>query len=209
MILTIPKEYKSFLNALKRKCKYNGINLILSPSDSVIIDENDTCHSGGYFSSDTKSLVVAVSKPIERWFPLLVHESCHMDQWLSKDERLEEWDQACIDFFEWIEKTKLLNTVQLNNVVRKMIDLELDCEKRSVLKIKEWGLPISVSEYIRKANSYLFSYSLIREYKKWPAGIYLDDELVKTAPKTFQKDYMGAVPNPLAGQMKRFFENLK
>lgn len=206
---TVPPEYRSFLNNLKRRCKYNGIKLILSPSDSVLVDEFDKCHSGGYWYEATKTLAVATSKPIERWFPILVHESCHMDQWLSNDPRIASWDKACLDFFEWLDSGKMLNRTQLNNVVKLMIELELDCERRAVEKIRKAGLPINISEYIRKANTYLYSYTLIPDYKIWPSNIYYDKELVKQAPKVFKSNYFTYMPEMFKKELVRHFESVK
>jgi hypothetical protein len=45
--------------------------------------------------------------------------------------------------------------------------MELDCEKRSVAKIKQFKLPINIKEYIQKANAYIFFYRALSKTRKW------------------------------------------
>lgn len=205
-MFTVPVEYKKFFDSVKRKCKYYGVNFVLSPSKTVISPDDIHNECSGYFDESIKSLVVACGKPTEEWIQILVHESSHMDQWVS-DSRWYDWGVTCEKMWAYLDGTLMLNKTQLNKVIDQMIELELDCEKRSIVKIKEWGLPISTEKYIKKANTYLYSYRAMADYKAFPTGIYYDEQVVRYAPKVFQKDYQ-IIPDKLRVEINRFYEQL-
>lgn len=204
---SVPNEYKKFVQSVRRKCKYHGIKLILSPSKRVVLTEDYENECSGYFDEVSKCLVVAAGMPVESWLQTFVHESSHMDQWIS-DDRWVGWAEMCGKMWSYMDGTLLLNKSQLNKVIDGMIELELDCEIRSIEKIKKWGLPIDIDEYIRKANVYLYSYRLMGEYKVFPNGIYNDPVLINSAPKVFQADYKH-IPKKLAIESHRFFQTFK
>ena len=83
----------------------------------------------------------------------------------------------------------MMNKTQLRNVLDDMVELEKDCEMRAVEKIRKWGLPVNISQYIKKANIYLYSYHMLPEIKKFPTGVHTDINLIEMAPKTFKKSY--------------------
>jgi hypothetical protein len=207
-MIYVPSEYKKFVNSIKRKCKYHGVNLVLTPSKQVILTDDYKNECSGYFSGDEKLLVVACGKPAKNWIDVLVHESCHMDQWIKNDPRLEEWGAACSSMWDYLQGIKLLNSTQLRKVEDLVIENELDCEKRSVEKIKEWGLPISIENYIKESNTYVFSYRLMGKYKRFPSGLAKDRKLVEAAPKRFLKSYE-RIPAKLEVELNRFFSEMK
>ena len=45
--------------------------------------------------------------------------------------------------------------------------LELDCEKRTVKNMIKYNLPVNISSYIQKANSYILFYNYIKETRLW------------------------------------------
>ena len=67
-----------FLLDVKQTCKDHGIKFKLVNASKVPITKN--LKSIGYF--DGESLVV--SRKHNFWLPVLIHESCHMDQWIEK-----------------------------------------------------------------------------------------------------------------------------
>lgn len=70
--------------------------------------------------------------------------------------------------------------------IRIMQAVKLDCEKRSAEKIKKLELPIDLSQYIKKANSYLYLYTSILETRKWPdTATYEVAEIVNQMPDYF------------------------
>jgi|APCry1669191515_1035360.scaffolds.fasta_scaffold01830_4 hypothetical protein len=195
----IPDEFKPFISSVRRQCKTYGVELILSPSRTVVLtdDYSQDCH--GYFDDTYKALVVACGRPFHDWIEILVHEFCHMEQWKS-DERWDKWTDACDTTWTWMSRDRILNKTQLNRVMDSMVELEKDCEMRAVEKIRKWGLPIPISTYIKKANIYLYSYHMLPELKKFPTGVYGDKVLIGLSSDKFKKSYR-KVPEPIRNRM--------
>ena len=195
----IPSEFKPFVTSVKRQCKTYGIELVMSPSKTVVLtdDLSQDCH--GYFDDANKALVVACGRPFEDWIEILVHEFSHMEQW-KFDDRWGKWTDACDMTWTWMAGERIMNKTQLNKTIDNMVELERDCEIRSVEKIRKWGLPISITNYIKKANVYLYSYHMLPELKKFPTGIYNDKYLTSLAPDKFRKSYR-KIPEPIRERM--------
>lgn len=199
----IPNEFKQFVAHVKRKCKANGVELVLSPSKNVVITDTFSTDCSGYFDEVDKTLVVACGKPFEQWIEILIHEYSHMEQWLT-DERYEKWGNGCLQLWDWLDKSLMLNNLQLNKVLDSMIELEGDCERRSLENIRKWKLPINKANYSRKANLYLYSYRMMPIIKKFPTGIYDHKELVKMCPNRLLKR-VKEVPKPIQDEIIRLF----
>jgi hypothetical protein len=192
----MPPEFKPFMASVKRQCKTYGIELMLSPSRDVVLtdDLSQNCH--GYFCDRDKALVVACGRPFKEWSRILVHEFCHMEQWKT-DNRWDKWTDACLKTWDWIGGDAMMNKTQLTKVLDGMVELEKDCEMRAVEKIKKWGLPISISDYIKRANVYLYSYYMLPQIKRFPTGVHSDPVLIEMAPNKFKKSYR-KVPKDMA-----------
>ena len=189
MKFDIPQEFKPFLNSVKRQCKTYGIELMLAPAINVVVMDNFKDQCSGYFDGDEKVLVVACGKPVEKWMEILVHEFSHMEQWKS-DDRWSTWDNAALKLWSWMDNSAIMNKKQLSNVLDDMIELELDCEKKSVELIRKWDLPLNIPQYIQKANIYLYSYALMAHLKHFPTDVYRDENLLKLVPTTFLRSYI-------------------
>jgi hypothetical protein len=159
----------------------------------------------GYFCDTDKALVVACGKPFKEWFEILIHEFCHLEQWKT-DPRWKKWTTACGKTWEWMAGDNIMNKTQLRNVLDDMVELEKDCEMRAVEKIRKWGLPVNITQYIKKANVYLYSYHMLPEIKKFPTGVHTDINLIEMAPKTFKKSYR-KVPDDMANYIIAKYNN--
>ena len=192
----IPEEYRPFISSVKRQCKKYGIELVLSPSNNVVLTDDFSQNCSGYFCETDKALVVACGRPFKEWFEILVHEFCHMEQWKS-DERWNDWNDTTGKTWDWLAGNIMLNKTQVLSMLDGMVELEKDCEMRAVEKIKMWGLPINKTRYIKKANLYLYSYYMLPILKRFPTGIYNDKTLTDMSPKGFKKSYRD-VPKDMA-----------
>ena len=199
----IPEEFKPFMASVKRQCKTYGVELMLSPSKQVVLTDDYVQECSGYFEDTEKVLVVACGKPFNEWGEILIHEFCHMEQWKS-DPRWKGWTDAAGKTWEWMSGDIIMNNTQLRNVLDRMVELEKDCEMRAVEKIKKWGLPISITQYVKKANVYLYSYHMLPEIKAFPTGIYTDKKLVEMSPSTFKKSYR-KVPDEMRNHILKYY----
>ena len=168
------------LGDIALKCIQNKISFKLQYTSHVDIDG---LPCSGYF--DEKTLCVAVNKKKEMdWLMVLVHEDCHLDQWL---EGSEYWvpDKDAISIVEgWIAGKKYTKKRLLQGF-NNTIAVELDCEKRSVLKAKKYKLPLNMKQYIQQANSYLFAYAASYHTKKWYKSPYENVKIWSKMPDEF------------------------
>lgn len=180
-----------FLKFVEFSCAENDITLLLSETVSVSPGGVD---SNGYFSGFTKTLAVATLKPKEEWFLILIHEFCHLLQYL---ENTPEWskfsDTPAPDiFFEWLDFKRELDLDELNQVTQVLIDLEVDCEQRVLNLIKQFSLNIDLKRYAQNANSYVLFYHVIKKTRKWyeiGKEPYNNKSIVGAMPKHMDFNY--------------------
>jgi hypothetical protein len=163
---SLPTELKKYVKDTIALANSNGIPVHLLKR-KYVSDGGLRC--SGFFSED--DFTVACNKPTLKWFDTFLHESCHMDQFLY-NKKLWNSDKIKstfkIDlFFNWLDGIIELSPEQLNDYMSSTRDIELDCEKRSVAKIKKLKLPMDAQDYARKANSYVIFYNAVAHYRKW------------------------------------------
>lgn len=174
------KNIKKLLADISVKCVKNGISFKLEYAPQVDV-KNIPC--SGYF--DEESLVVAVKKrKTNDWLDILVHESCHLDQCLEKSKYWYK-DEVTLDIVEGYLKGKNYSKTRLKTAFINTINLEMDCEKRTIRKMKKYNIKFNTSLYIQKANSYLFGYGIVYKTKVWPKTPYESPLIYKKMPKTF------------------------
>jgi hypothetical protein len=185
-------KVKVFIEDLKIYTKENNIKLILSPEKGVQFSEGGIL-CNGYFDDITSTLACALGKDVSQWLVILLHESCHMDQWV---EKVPEWtENVGMDNIEkWLNGDDSVNMNNIDNEIRTSIIVEVDCEKRTVEKIKKYGLDsiINIDEYIQKSNAYVLFYLWMRKNRKWYTigkEPYNIPDVVDIMPKTFDIDY--------------------
>lgn len=187
---SMPKNYLNYINSVKRKAKKYGIEVFFSNEDVVYDSEDDNLGCGGFFSEESKRLATATNNNITHWFSIFIHESCHMDQWI---ERREWWDknlEIYSRFFEWLAFEKEYTAKELEESRQIIIEIEQDCEKRAIEKIKKYKFKnIKIKRYIQEANSYLFLYTFMRQKRKWYNNIHSKPNCWSLCPARFPKDY--------------------
>ncbi len=71
-------------------------------------------------------------------------------------------------------------------------ELELDCERRAVKKIKKFDLPLDVEEYIKQASAYIhyYNYMQLRRNNYTPGKEpYYNNTITSAMPKTLRGKY--------------------
>lgn len=186
----IPKNVTNFLRRELKKCKDNGVRIHM-PSSTNLFDLSGNC--SGYFDENPLTLAVAVKGSYKKWLPVFVHESCHMDQWLEQDpvwtKRVSRY-KALNLFDKWLSGKIKLDKYIKKDLIDCILNIELDCEKRTVEKIIRNKLPIKLETYIRKSNAYVWSYRILQKTRSWDHCTVYDHPLVlKTMPTEFIEDY--------------------
>jgi hypothetical protein len=181
-----------FLFDTIEKAREHNIKIILDPNK---VEFTPGYECSGLFDADNSELIVNINKPQNLWLPVFVHEVCHMDQFI---EDCEIWKNCYIKNNDvsgildmWLQHIVDLNQTQLDEVTNKILDLELDCEKRAVEKIKKYKLDININDYIKKANAYVYFYRALAKTRKWTSAEvspYVLKEVWEKMPIKFLKD---------------------
>jgi hypothetical protein len=185
-----------FLKHVKEVAAKNGVYVSLINAPTVM---SGAVSCSGYFTDyPNPELVVATQKKESEWLEILVHEFNHMNQFL---EHHSSWTDLNIEGSSskqtslldlWLSRNVELNDIQLSQCIDIIIRLELDCEKRSVQTIKDYSLPINTQDYIKRANSYVLFYHLVKRYRTWSRpgkAPYMIKEVVDKMPDEFNLDY--------------------
>lgn len=174
-----------FIDELKKLCVTNNVELRLIEKYSQKVDGVSV---GGAFGGVKKMVLISCTKRPD-WLHILIHESCHMDQylydkniWINKGDSYDPLD-------DWLHDKRVHD---INKHINNVQDLELDCEKRAVVKIKNFDLPIDIEEYIKKANAYIYFFSYLKHSRRWfgpKNSPYVNEKIWKEMPNQFQKSY--------------------
>jgi len=183
--------YYYFIEDLKKKCKKYNCTIDIRKNVQYIKCNGKKC--SGYF--DSKSKIIRIidffkdSKKNNKIL-ILIHESCHLDQFIEnskvwKDSFIRSEDTGVM-FDDWLSGKRKFSKSKLSKIVRKIYDLELDCEKRTIAKIKKYKLPHNILDYIQNANSYILLYYISMHLCKWFKNApYSKYQIWKKMPKRF------------------------
>jgi len=192
------KELVKFKKELAKKCKLHKIKLKLTHTPTIDCGTMPEIQVSGYFDPTLKELAVATDKDFNEWVEILIHESCHLDQYVEGIVLWKNTEQYGVDVYSlldlWLNKIIELKPKVLNNVIKTIIDLERDCDIRTVAKIKEYGLDkyIDIDRYIQKSNAYHLSYAAVKVVRKWnkpTKAAYQVEQVLTLFTKTFSTKY--------------------
>jgi len=153
-----------FIKDLKAKCKLYNVKLVLHNSKYI---EEDGKKYGGWFDADKKELHCCFPENIQsKYVELLVHESCHLDQWVNNTKAWQKHieENSLQIFFDYLDGNKVKHLTKHVNIIQRM---EAECERLSVQKIKDYDLGIDTKTYTQKANSYILMYTVMKETQRW------------------------------------------
>lgn len=114
--------------------------------------------------ADDKELRIATKRPLSTWLDVFVHETCHLDQQLSRPK----WSKSCEDSLRKVDDWMAGNNVNyVDRHIRMIVEMEWDCEVRALKKIKLNNLPVNFKEYAQMANAYILGYHWTYNNRKW------------------------------------------
>lgn len=160
------KDVQAFIDYVHSSLRKYKINLILS-LETATIGKNQI---SGYFDDGSKELLVCINEP--NWIETLVHEFCHFLQFKEQDPIYTSLDQDGSNYiselWDWLDgKLEFISTKRKNEAFRKIIAMELDCERRSVEMIKRFKLPVNLEDYEYVAFVYIHFYNFCKKYRTW------------------------------------------
>lgn len=183
--MTESARRKAFVASIKAECKRLGVTMYQGRGKSV------RCGSSlvsGYF--DEVNRVLAFARNKSDWIEVLCHESCHMDQWSENAKVWRQLGDAPYAFDRWLGGKDLPKRVSRKHAMA-VLRMELDCERRSIKKLSEFGVKFDRKRYIKKANAYLFLYHWLLETRKWPnkKGPGTDPIILRKCSSRFHRNY--------------------
>jgi hypothetical protein len=176
---------KQFIEFVKSECKKYGV--VCSLRNTVYVRAGEKMAASGYFDESVPTLVCSVKN--QNFLPILVHEYCHLTQWVEKIPIWKKSNLSMIKVQEWLSGKEVRNIKNYLSVCR---DLELDNEKRSVKIIKKHKLPIDIKDYVKRANAYVQFYNYLAISRKWCSSKntpYNNKMLIEAMPCRFSMDY--------------------
>ena len=165
---------KDFLNDTLNKCVENNVEFKL-------LTQKNLDGSSGSFSGEEDESELCCILDREDWIEILVHETCHMDQYLEKSPL---WFHELMDFDYWDKDLlKYVDKEIVLDAFKKITELEIDCDKRSLKKTKKYNLDINIPRYIQRSNCYHQSYYYFHKFEIFydlENPPYNDDELIES-----------------------------
>lgn len=176
---------EEFIGYIVKTCIDNGFSLHLEHKVYVSVPGTEIKCSG-FFDDQTKQLKVGTDREEDIWLGVLVHEFCHLLQYLDNHPYFEDEIYADEEFDQWLEGKSVDD---ISEKIKKVRDLELDCEQRSVELIEKFNLPIDVEEYIRMSNAYVLSHNMMEDKKSFITGKVSDLGKDTRLPCEFLENY--------------------
>lgn len=219
-----------FQEYIKDYCKNNSI--VFKEFDgkhAYTVMTNSECR--GFFEENKEilpTLGIANGLSESEYYEILVHEFCHAQQYkentnewvnsrLTKEEQ-QIYSTDSIDlrnketgdlFTYWLENLVELPEVVVEDLLNRTIEVEFDCEKRSIQLINQMKLDININEYTQKANAYIISYVYAKQYREWISGLSSDSTFYKTLPSELDLTFCKNLNNDVLNNILKYKGNNK
>lgn len=188
-----PTEFKPLVRDIKARAKENEVKIIIEDSKHILSHGSKI---SGYFTEedDCGNPVLKIAGQIKDFYRVLIHESCHMDQWIEKDSTwidpiYDEYNIGIDTFLDmWIKGVFELNQEQLLKYINYIKHVELNCEMRSVQKMEKYQLPLDKENYTQRSNAYIFWHNMIMLERSWykiDKRLYNIESIWSVMPKKF------------------------
>lgn len=176
----------AIVNEITRRAWRFGVAVLMDPGKEV---DCDGLKTSGWFDGDDKRLVCATKQPLEVWLGTLIHEYCHLTQWVEQTELWRVNYKTCDRVREWLDGKSVPN---IGQYVVAMREMEAECERRAIRMMRELDAPLDVERYARGANAYIHFHNIMLEKRKWYAsgrGPYSVPEVMAAANPTFDTNF--------------------
>lgn len=114
--------------------------------------------------ADDKEVRIATKRPVSTWIDVLVHETCHLDQQIQRPQWHRIREDAVGKLDDWLANKRVDD---IKKYILLVTELEWDCERRSITKIKRSKLPTNIQDYAQMANAYILGYHWTLANRKW------------------------------------------
>jgi hypothetical protein len=197
------KSYDKLVELIKKNCKEYGVKLDIRPTSYVKIDSS---RCSGFFDPEEENLRIVVAGKAENFEATLLHEYCHLTQYIDNDKLWRKSNKSLTILFEWLEgKDYSKRKIKRHAAVCR--ELELDNEKRAAKMARKYDVGLSVKEYTKRANAYVLFYNWLPVTRKWSSSEnspYRNENLIKAMSGKFDMNYEKLDP-----KIKKIFKEEK
>lgn len=147
-----------------------------------------------YFESQIKN---------KEWFTIFIHEYCHFIQWKNEKKKWTiDYDYASEKLNKFLDKKS--KSVDIESI-RKVQELELDCDKKALRLMKKHQLDVDINLYTKYSNLYILCHPLFGKY----GHFYTPYELLEYVPKKHisKKDLLKDIDFELEKMYKIYLDN--
>ena len=177
-IQELPTDIRDFVNCTLTQINRRRIKTLLPLTPRVYFAPN--MQTSGYFSAE--EFAVGMGKSLNEWLRIFAHESSHADQ-LFEDARVWRFrvknKDPCQLLDLWLQGRKYAHDV-IEKFISCIIELERDCEIRTMRKIRDHNLPLDIEDYCRRANVYMCFYRAVQSKRRWYKQDLYTPELLDT-----------------------------
>lgn len=207
----LPAGVRDFIRTVSRQCQAHGVEFSMEDDSRVQYADTSMRVSGYFIDRPSPQLKVATRKSLDQWLGVLVHEFCHMRQWLEESPAwsgvfMQDGREAGDWLDDWIGGEDM-SPDRVKQIIAAVQQVEHDCESRVLEAIDEFDLPLDRDLYARRANAYVHFYQHIAKTRQWydeGRAPYEIDDLVQSMP--MQMVALGdAMPEELADAFHRHY----
>jgi hypothetical protein len=163
-------HYKEFIQKIEEELILSNVYFHLPKKEQVRIGKTGLWVSGFFQGHDQLELAVATKKPETEWFPILVHEYAHFQQyktqapcWVAYQSQNQTEDKLT----KWLNHEVEYSAAELDLIFTTLINVEKDAEDRTIALIKQYHLPVDVEQYTKGARAYLLFYLWVKKHRRW------------------------------------------
>jgi hypothetical protein len=203
---SFPENVRSLIADVTETARQNQIQIVYGKGKRIRAGTKSFV--AGYFDDSNRILTAATNHSLYDWLEVFVHESCHMDQWITQCKYWTAELDHCYNTFDRFISGKTEPDIEY--AIDQIVMLEADCERRSLRKIAQYELPVDPARYSQKANAYLLSHKAMWHYQSWyRTGPFRNKSLVRSmpnqigAPYTYQMKYNRTDPEIFAHCFKQ------
>ena len=132
--------------------------------------EIDGSNVDGYYCEDEKQLAIAYDSGLS-FVGVLAHEFNHFIQAKTKTVKwlnLNYNGNNCYElWWDWLNNVIELSDDDLEQVVRRVQDVEWECENMTIPMLEKFNLPVDKERYIGSANSYILFFQYAKTTRRW------------------------------------------
>jgi hypothetical protein len=195
-----------FVKHIRNHLREYGFKLIFGKGENVNVGES---RCSGYFLANRTIKEIRVAKNNGVWLNVLAHEYCHFLQWLeSSDQKMKKESNAQFivhevsigNYGRWSDK-------EVDRAFRVIMEMERDCEIRTVRLLKQWGIKFDEQLYIKRANLYIYMHHMWKIYKTQRTKYDLETSrrALDVMPKNFRPQSHVKMPARVQKELSRAF----